>query len=79
LEQARKMPFFQRFRDEEVEQIRAMFVDYDTYGLPAGNSRVLSMLLGRTAGSYAQFLERLARGMAHGRAPGGANTYGLPV
>jgi uncharacterized protein YbjT (DUF2867 family) len=79
LEQARRMPFFQRFRDEEIEQIRAMFADYDAFGLPAGNSRVLSMLLGRPAASYAQFLERLARGMAHGGASGAANTYGLPV
>lgn len=79
LEQARTMPFFQRFREEEVAQIRAMFVDYDTYGFPAGNSRVLSMLVGRTAGSYAQFLERLAKGLAEPRPATTANTYGLPV
>lgn len=79
LAQARQMPFFQRFRDEEIEQIRAMFDDYDTYGLPAGNSKVLSMLLGRPAGSYAQFLERLARSLTEGGGPGTANTYSLPV
>jgi NAD(P)H dehydrogenase (quinone) len=79
LNQARTMPFFQRFRDEEVAQVRAMFVDYDTYGFPAGNSKVLSMLLGRSAGSYAQFLERLAKGLAQPLPATTANTYGLPV
>lgn len=75
---ARKMPFFQRFGDDEIAQIRAMFVDFDRYGLPAGNSRILSMLLGRPAGSYAQFLQRLAGGQA-GAASASINTYGLPV
>jgi NAD(P)H dehydrogenase (quinone) len=78
LAEARAMPFFSRFREEEIGQIRAMFIDYDAYGLPAGNSKVLSMLLGRPAASYAQFLERLAQGLSIGAAPA-AHSYGLPV
>lgn len=79
LRQARQMPFFERFSEEEIGQIRAMFAEVDAYGLPAGNSRVLSMLLGRPAGSYARFLERLAGSIARGGASGSSTTYGLPV
>lgn len=78
LAEARKSPFFERFREEEVDQIREMFVDYDKYGLAAGNSKTLSMLLGRPAGSYAQFLERLAKATLR-PSSGSLNTYGLPV
>lgn len=58
---ARKQPFFARVSDDELNQIRAMFVDYDLYGMPAGNPKVLSMLLGRPASTYQQFLEKLAK------------------
>lgn len=57
----RSMPFFARMTPRELDQIKAMFVDYDQYGMPAGNARVLSMLLGRPAASFAQFVERLAK------------------
>ncbi len=56
----RTQPFFKRVTDEEFDQIRAMFIDYDTYGMPAGNPKVLSMLLRRAAGSYADFVQKLA-------------------
>lgn len=64
LERARKQPFFARMSDDELSQIRAMFTDYDTYGMPAGNSKVLSMLLGRPAASYRQFLGKLVESAA---------------
>jgi uncharacterized protein YbjT (DUF2867 family) len=58
---ARKQPFFARVSNDELNQIRAMFVDYDLYGIPAGNPKVLSMLLGRPAGTYEQFLANLSK------------------
>lgn len=59
---ARRQPFFERVSEEELDQIRAMFIDYDRFGMPAGNGKVLSMLLGRPAGSYEQFVQKLAVG-----------------
>jgi uncharacterized protein YbjT (DUF2867 family) len=61
LNAARSQPFFARMAADELDQIRAMFVDYDSYGMPAGNPNVLSMLLGRPAGSYQDFVAKLAR------------------
>ncbi len=77
LEHARKQAFFSRFKDDEIAQILAMFDDYDRYGMPAGNPRVLAMLLGRQPGSYREFLEKLARPEAK-NAPG-ITSYGLPA
>lgn len=80
VQQAKTMPFFSRFADEQIDQIRAMFKEVDAYGVPAGNSKTLSMLLRRPAGTYAQFLERLAAGLTAGAdASRGTTTYGLPV
>lgn len=59
---ARTQPFFERMRPEELNQIRTMFIDYDLYGMPAGNEKVLSMILGRPAGSCLQFVRKLAKG-----------------
>ncbi|MBC7781439.1 MAG: NmrA family NAD(P)-binding protein [Proteobacteria bacterium] len=80
LDACRRMPFFSRMRTEELDQIRAMFTDYDEYGMPAGNAKVLSMLLGRPASSYAQFLQRLAEAWRKGAGAGGSalTHYGLP-
>jgi NAD(P)H dehydrogenase (quinone) len=44
---------------EEFDQIRGMFAHYDRVGCPAGNTRTLSMLLGRPATDYAGFLTKL--------------------
>lgn len=80
LEQYRRMPFFERKSGEELAQIRAMFIDYDRHGMPAGNGHVLSMLLGRPAGTYEQFLARLARAPTAGAAGTAplVTSYGLP-
>ncbi|WP_398495253.1 NmrA family NAD(P)-binding protein [Variovorax sp.] len=74
LAHARGQPFFERFRDEEVAQILAMFDDYDRHGMPAGNARVLSMLLGRPARGWPEFLASLRHG---GEAARGVTSYGL--
>jgi hypothetical protein len=55
-------PYLQHINVEELNQVRAMFIDYDLYGMPAGNEKVLSMILGRLAGSYLQFVQKLAKG-----------------
>jgi NAD(P)H dehydrogenase (quinone) len=76
LERYRRNPFFARTTQQELDQIREMFVDYDRHGMPAGNPKVLSMLLHREAGSYREFLAKL------NRADDGASAvtnYGLPV
>jgi uncharacterized protein YbjT (DUF2867 family) len=62
LTRSREQPFFARLSDDEIQQIRAMFRGYDAVGCPAGNSKVLSMLLGRSATSFESFLRRLAEG-----------------
>lgn len=72
---ARTQPFFQRMTEEELAQIRAMFIDYDTYGMPAGNEKVLSMLLGRPAGTYAEFVRKLAAGHQQSSEPGLIRDY----
>lgn len=83
LQRVRSMPFFARRTDDELAQIRAMFLDYDRYGMPAGNPNVLSWLLGRPAASYAEFLRRLnaATSAQHDNnaAPSAVTSYGLPV
>jgi len=76
LERYRSSPFFARSTPEELEQIREMFIDYDKYGMPAGNPKVLSLLLHRPATSYRDFLAKLNRPEA---APAGITSYGLPV
>lgn len=76
LEHARKQAFFGRFSDAEVAQILAMFEDYDRYGMPAGNPRVLAMLLKREPASYQDFLERLVKPGSENRS--GVTSYGLP-
>ena len=43
----------------EFDQIRGMFRHYDAVGCPAGNTKILSMLLGRPATSYARFVDKL--------------------
>lgn len=45
---------------EELDQIRSMFKHYDSVGCPAGNTKILSMLLGRPAGTYAEFVRKIA-------------------
>jgi len=72
----RTSPFFARSTQEELDQIREMFIDYDSYGMPAGNPHVLSMLLHRPAASYRDFLRRLNRPAP---AVAGITNYGLPV
>jgi uncharacterized protein YbjT (DUF2867 family) len=76
LERYRNSPFFARTTTEELDQIREMFIDYDKHGMPAGNPKVLSMLLHRPAGSYRDFLVKLNRSEA---AAAGITNYGLPV
>lgn len=75
LERYRRNPFFARTSQQELDQIREMFLDYDRYGMPAGNAKVLSMLLGRPAGSYRQFLAKLNQPDE----TAGVTNYGLPV
>ena len=78
LKHARTQPFFERFSDKEVNQILAMFDDYDRYGMPAGNPKVLEMLLGRPAASYKDFVARLVSASGvQGQA--NINSYGLPI
>lgn len=77
LAHARTQPFFSRFRDEEVEQILAMFDDYDRFGMPAGNPRVLAMLLGRPPASFGEFLSHLIG--RHDAAAAAVTSYGLPA
>ncbi len=77
LAHARTQPFFSRFTDEEVNQILAMFDDYDRYGMPAGNPQSLSMLLGRPASTYREFLQRLIDPQGAGAAS--VTSYGLPA
>ena len=60
LARAASMPFFARATPQELDQIRGMFAHYDAVGCPAGNGKTLSMLLGRPANSYRQFVARLA-------------------
>jgi len=71
-------PFFQRMTLDELSQIRAMFEGYDQVGCPAGNAKALSMLLGRPATSYRDFLKRLAEQMKAPQADGSITSYGLP-
>lgn len=46
---------------DEFDQIRGMFRHYDQVGCPASNTKVLSMLLGRPATSFAQFVKKLPK------------------
>jgi uncharacterized protein YbjT (DUF2867 family) len=78
LAHCRTQPFFARMSDEEIDQIRAMFEDYDTYGMPAGNSNVLSMLLGRPANDYLAFARKLVFDRTSS-AGGILTSYGLPT
>jgi NAD(P)H dehydrogenase (quinone) len=75
LEKYRNSPFFARTTQEELDQIREMFSDYDKFGMPAGNPKVLSMLLHRDASSYRDFLEKLNRA----ETVPGITSYGLPA
>ena len=56
-----KLPSWQGMTPEGMERLVTMFHHYDQYGFRCGNNRVLSMLLGRPATTYEQFLRRSLR------------------
>jgi NAD(P)H dehydrogenase (quinone) len=57
----RQLPRYRGWSEGQMARLKAMFDYYDRHGLRAGNPRVLSMLLGRPATTYAQYLQRLMR------------------
>lgn len=54
----RSLPMFAHAREAELDDLRKMYRDYDRVGMPAGNSKVLSMLLGRPANGFAEFFAK---------------------
>lgn len=64
-----QLPRWKGRKTEDLERLGAMFRHYDSDGMPAGNPRTLSMLLGRPASSFREFLGRfVALKRAGGRA-----------
>jgi uncharacterized protein YbjT (DUF2867 family) len=56
LDEYMKLPRWQGRKPEEMERLKTMFRHYDQHGFRCGNNKVLSMLLGRPATSYEQFV-----------------------
>lgn len=55
----RTLPRYQGWTEGQMHRLKAMFDHYGEHGMRAGNPRVLSMLLGRPATRYTDFLDRL--------------------
>jgi len=55
----RQLPRYQGWSEGQMTRLKAMFDYYDRCGFRAGNPSVLSMLLGRPATTYAQYLQGL--------------------
>ena len=55
----RRLPRYARWSSEQLRRLQCMFAYYDRHGLRGGNPAVLSMLLGRPATTYEQYLDRL--------------------
>ena len=68
-------PRWDRYRPEQVESLRSMFLEYDRHGFRAGNPRILGMLLGRDPADYPSFVRRFV-GERAGSAP--LATAGVP-
>lgn len=60
LDEYMALPRWQGRKPEDMARLRTMFRHYEHVGLPAGNHRTLSMLLGRPATSYRDYAERTA-------------------
>lgn len=58
LDEYMALPRWQGRKPEDMARLRTMFSHYDHVGLPAGNHRTLSMLLGRPATSYREYAVR---------------------
>jgi NAD(P)H dehydrogenase (quinone) len=58
LDEYMQLPRWRNRKPEEMQRLRTMFEHYERHGMPAGNSRTLSMLIGRPASSFDEFLER---------------------
>jgi uncharacterized protein YbjT (DUF2867 family) len=58
-EEWQQLPRYRGWTKAQMARLKAMFEYYDRHGLRAGNPRVLSMLLGRPATRFDQFLDRL--------------------
>ena len=63
LDEYMKLPRWQGRKPEEMERLKTMFRHYDRHGFRCGNSKVLSMLLGRPATSYEQFIREFVRSL----------------
>lgn len=57
--QWRTLPRYAGWSPAAMARLKAMFDYYGQHGLRAGNPRVLSMLLGRPATTYEEYLDRL--------------------
>jgi hypothetical protein len=63
LDQYMQLPRWRESKPEAMERLKTMFRHYDQYGFRCGNDRVLSMLLGRPATSYRQFIRSFVDSM----------------
>jgi uncharacterized protein YbjT (DUF2867 family) len=55
-----RQPPYDKFGDAQLERLKAYYRFVDTYGMRAGNPKVLTMILGRPPTSFAEFARRLA-------------------
>lgn len=55
-----RLPHWQGRDPREMAILRTMFQEFDNHGAPGGNSRVLSMVLGRDTTSYEQFAKKFS-------------------
>ena len=54
------LPHWKGRDPREMEILRTMFSEFDRYGAPGGNARLLALLLGREPTSYEAFAQRFA-------------------
>ena len=52
-------PPYSDYSPERLDRLKAYYRFIDEFGMPAGNSNVLSMILGRTPTSFDAYIERL--------------------
>jgi hypothetical protein len=55
-----QLPHLQGRDPREMALLRTMFREFDNHGAPGGNSKILSMILGRDTTSYEQFAEKFS-------------------
>jgi uncharacterized protein YbjT (DUF2867 family) len=63
LEEYMRLPRWQGRKPEDMDRLKTMFRHYDQFGFRCGNNKVLSMLLGRPATGYEQFMQRFSRSL----------------